>query len=299
VRRLGEEALLAIDRERRADQADDVHAAASDGGSPALQGLVAARSFEPDSVRRTATDDQEVATLRHRASAIAERLAALERVDIEHGCSHLEGGPVPEPQVGAHARADDEVGIGRAEPGQLADREVADEDGACRQAGGDHVVEEALHLAHVRGSVEGKVHRDAYQAGEAPVVEDPSRLDQLSSRHAVPAHRGQLLEHEARIRLALRQVPDVGDPAHGVDDPVRQGLGDVQSRPQGAPGGEDLYVACEPIGDVSELEVGADRQHVDGAPRLVGLVVQPGAAASQSADAEAVAVALGDRDDAG
>ena len=85
VRRLGEEPLLAVDRERRAHEPGRVETAARQRRGAGLEPGVAGRGLEADAVRRTAADHQDVAGLRGGAVPVAEGVAALHRVHVEDG----------------------------------------------------------------------------------------------------------------------------------------------------------------------------------------------------------------------
>jgi hypothetical protein len=128
------------------------------------------------------------------------------------------------------------------------------------------------------------VERDALQAG-GPPLEQLGGGTELLGRHAVAAHRGQPLEHDPGVRVAVEQDHEVGEAADGVDHPAGREVlgGDLARR---APRGQDHQVAGEALDDLGQLVVGADREGVDAEP--VGL-------AGQAAETEAVAVALGDR----
>ena len=56
-----------------------------DPGGPVLQRRVAGRRLEADAVRRAAGDDQDRAGRGGRAAAVAEDVAALDRVHVEDG----------------------------------------------------------------------------------------------------------------------------------------------------------------------------------------------------------------------
>jgi len=160
-----------------------------------------------------------------RASAIAEGVAALDRVHVEHGGPHRERAPVTEPEFGADPRADGEVGVAGGKAIELTAGEVADEDGAGGQAGGDDVVDQPGDLAEVAGDVEGEVHRDPGQpAGVRALVHTEGLvcLRELAPTHAVATHRRELLEHVPGLRIAAGEVTDVGQPADGVDHPPTQ-----------------------------------------------------------------------------
>jgi hypothetical protein len=155
VRGLGEQPELAVDGERGAHEADRIEAAASQGGGAGPHGVVAGRCLEADAVRRTAGDDEDVAGLGSRAAAVAEHVAALDLVDVEHGRGHRERLAIAEPEVGADPRAHVEVGVGGAQRAELARREVADPQGAGGQLGCDHVVDEVHDLGEVGAGGQG------------------------------------------------------------------------------------------------------------------------------------------------
>ena len=152
----------------------DVHAAARDRRGPAAQRLVAGRRLEPDPVRRAPADDQQVPALGHRAAAIAERLAALQRVHVEHGGPDPQRPAVAEPQVGADAGPDREVGIGRAQPWP-ARRRVRWLTKTVRV--GRPVATTSLRRRSTsprwRACVERQVHRHAREPGEPSLAERP------------------------------------------------------------------------------------------------------------------------------
>ena len=63
------------------------------------------RRLQADAVGGAAADDQQVPGLGGGAAAVAEGVAALDRVHVEHGRGHPQRAAVAEPQVGADARA--------------------------------------------------------------------------------------------------------------------------------------------------------------------------------------------------
>ena len=71
-----------------------------------LERGVADRGLQPDAVGGAAADDEQVAGPRRGAAAVAEDVAALDRVHVEHGRGHPQRAPVAEPQVGADPRAE-------------------------------------------------------------------------------------------------------------------------------------------------------------------------------------------------
>ncbi len=92
----------------------------------ALIPAVTLRGLEADAVRGPAADHQEVTGLRRGAVAVAEQVAARDLVHVEQGGGHLQRAAVAEPELGADPRAERQVGVGRAQLGQLAGGEVAD-----------------------------------------------------------------------------------------------------------------------------------------------------------------------------
>ena len=106
VRRLGEEPLLAVDPERRAGAARPrpgrrgprSRRATCSPASPM-------RRLEADAVRGAAADDEQVAVAGRCAAAVAEPVAALDLVHVEHGRGDAQRLAVAEPQVGADPRA--------------------------------------------------------------------------------------------------------------------------------------------------------------------------------------------------
>jgi hypothetical protein len=80
-----------------------------------------------------------------------------------------------------------------------------------------------------------------------------------------------------------------------VDNPVAERRVDLGRRSERSPRRQDEQVTVEPLGHLGQLGIGADGEGVDPVPA----VVQPLRPARQSAQPEAVAVALGDRHQAG
>ena len=121
---------------------DRVEAAARHGRGAAWTSASPVGRLEADAVRGAAADDQEVPVLGGGAAAVAEHVAALDLVHVEHGGGDRERAAVAEPQLGADARADVEVGVRRAQRGQLVVGQVADPDRCVggRAPARDHVV---------------------------------------------------------------------------------------------------------------------------------------------------------------
>ena len=90
VRRLGEQPLLAVDGERRPHEADGVEAAAGEGRGAGPDRGAARGRLEADAVGGAAADHDDVAGLRGAAAAVAEDVAALDRVHVEHGGSRAQ-----------------------------------------------------------------------------------------------------------------------------------------------------------------------------------------------------------------
>ena len=81
--RLGEEPLLAADRERRADEPGRVEAPLGDAGRPVPQRRTAGGRLEPDAVRGPARHHDDVAVARGGATPVAEHVAALHLADVD------------------------------------------------------------------------------------------------------------------------------------------------------------------------------------------------------------------------
>ena len=137
----------------------------------------------------------------------------------------------------------------------------------------------------------------SYAVFYAGIVFDMAALVLLNRRlHAVPAHRGQLLEHEAGLGLARGELTEVVEAADGVDHAAAERRREVDRRADRAPRGEDEQVAVVAGGHLGELVVRADGDGVDRRAGLLGVLVEPLGAAGEPAEPEPVAVALDDRD---
>ena len=69
---------------RRAHQPERVEAAAGQGRGPGPEAGLAGRRLEADAVGGAAADHQQVPVARGGAAAVAEDVAALDRVHVEH-----------------------------------------------------------------------------------------------------------------------------------------------------------------------------------------------------------------------
>ncbi len=116
-----------------AHEPDGVEATPGESGGAGLEAGVAGGRLEPDAVGGAAADDDQVAGLRGAATAVAEDVAALDLVDVEHAGRDVERAAVAEPQCGADPGPDLEVLVGGAQPVELVGREVADVERAGRQ----------------------------------------------------------------------------------------------------------------------------------------------------------------------
>ncbi len=144
-----------------------VEATAGQGRGPGAERGLAGRRLEPDAVGGAAADDQEVPGPRGLAAAVAERVAAVELVHVEHGRRDVQRGAVAEPELGADPRPDLEVGVRRAELGELVVGEVADPDRGRAEAGGHDVVHQPVHLVEVGAVGERQVQGHAREAAAA------------------------------------------------------------------------------------------------------------------------------------
>ena len=123
--------------------------------------------LETDAVGGAPADHDDVAGLRGAAAAVAEHLATLDLVDVEHGGGRAQRRPVAEPQAGADARADVEVGVGGVQLVELLVGQVRDPDrrttsvagSVVRQPGTHDVVDETVHLGEVRSARQREVQR--------------------------------------------------------------------------------------------------------------------------------------------
>ncbi len=162
--------------------------------------------------------------------AVAEQVAALDRVHVEDRGGHPQRLAVAEPQAGADPRPDREVGVRRLQLLELGGGEVADPDRGGRQSGGDHVVEQPVHLGEVGALREREVQRDALEPGPGVRAHQLGRRPELAGGHAVAQHAGQPLEDEPGVGLAPEQVRHVLDPAHACGSAAGSGRGRPRPR---------------------------------------------------------------------
>ncbi len=244
--------------------------------------------------------DQDGAVARGRAAAVAVDVAAPHRVGVEDGRADGQRPAVAEPQAGAGARAQDEVGVARAQGGQLGVAEVGDPHRAGAvaaprlgagagprraDAGRDHVGHQPVHLGQVAGPAavgERQVHGRALQDDAAAGADPAARLAQVGGYEAVAPHRGQPLQDHARAsaraQAVLAERLEVLEAADGVDDArvVQHGrrgaAGHGRGRHLRSPGRHDEHGSVEAGEHLGQLVVGADADRVDAEP--VGLAGQ-------------------------
>ena len=172
-----------------------------------------------------AADDQQVAGAGRGAAAVAEDVAALELVDVEHGRGDAQRLAVAEPQAGADPRPDVEVGVRRRSPAQLVVGQVADPDrGASPSPAATTSFISACDLVEVRARGERQVERHAREPCPRP------RASPAAARRsrAVKPCRCMLVSRSSTIAgvgLPLEQVVEVGEPADGVHHPLRRAPG--------------------------------------------------------------------------
>ncbi len=284
MRRLGEQALLAVDEERRADQPGRVEPAAGDGGRAGLERRVAGGRLEADAVRGAAGDHHDGAGARRRAAAVAEHVAALDRVHVEHGRARLQSATITEPQVGADPRAHLEVAVRAAHGVELGVGQVRDQHAGGRQAGGHHVGHQPLDLGQVVARGQRQVEGDALEAHPAPGSpgQQVTGSAQVAGGEAVPEHGGTPLQHHPGPVLPGEQGLEVLEPPDGVDHP---GVVDHLLL-EGAPRREHEQRPVVAGSGGRDLGVRPHRERVH---------VEPRRPAGQPGHAEAVPVALGDR----
>ncbi|CAB4734230.1 unannotated protein [freshwater metagenome] len=246
-------------------------------------------------------DDQQVAGLGCRATAVAEGVTALDGVHVEHRRRHPQRAAVAQPQGGADARADGEVGVRRPQRAELVVGQVADPHGAGTRAvgqlGADDVGHQPGDLREVRALGEREVQRYALEPRTRAILQQAGHRPQLARLQAVALHRGQPLQHEAGVGPAIQQVGQVLGAADRVDDAVVQRRIDLERGTEGPPRGQHQQTSVEALRDLRQLVVGAHGEHVG--HRRPGpdlrVLVQPLRLAGQPREPEAVAVALGDR----
>jgi len=242
--------------------------------------------------------DHQRAGAGHGAAPVAELLATLDRVRVQHPGRDAERAPVAEPQVGADPGPERELGVARREHREVLDAEVGDPDHrrepvVAAEPGSDDVGHQVLGLGEVVTGVEGEVDRGALDADAVAVVlaQRAHRVAEAACGEAVPLHRGQAFEDDAWPARRGGQRLQVREPADGVDDPRVGGRRGAVLVPR-PPRRQHDDVTVEAAGDVVDLGVRAHGERVAAETELG----QPLCPAREPAVAEAVAVALGDRD---
>ena len=262
MRRLGEEPLLAVDPERRPGQPHRVQAAPGHVAARALRPVSPVGASRPMPCAVPPLTTSEVAVARGAAAAVAEHVAALERVDVEHGRGDPQRVAVAEPQVGADPGPDREVGVRRAEGGQLVGGEVADPDGAGRELGGDQSVSSRSTSARWPPEASGRCSATPSSAAAAELLREPPtarwavmpcrRIDVSSSstNRASGCASSRPARSSGRLTVWTTRRPRAAV-GHGVEGPPRR---------------EHEQVAGVAVGDLGQLLVGADRERVEPGP---------------------------------
>ena len=148
-------------------------------------------------MRRAARDDEQRARLAERpALAVAEARAAADPVHVEHGRARLGRAAVAEPERGADPRPE-----ARARVTRCAARRARPRPGATRRPWSAQPAAASRPQPAARPrracrrrerQVEGEALDGERRRGAGP-------LAQLVGREAVPAHRGQHLEHDPAV----------------------------------------------------------------------------------------------------
>ena len=169
--------------------------------------------------------------------------------------------------------------------------------GVERQLGGDHVGHQPVHLGEVGAVGQRQVQRDPLDPGLRVGAHDLGRRPQLagaSCRGAAcwwcaRARSGHRADDASRsVRSSTRLTVWMTRPAIAGSTSMR--------RAERTPRGEHEQAAVVPAGD---LRAAPRRCRPRGCRRPETLVVQPLRLAGEPAEGEAVAVALGDRDQPG
>ena len=186
-----------------------------------------------------------------------------------------------------------EVGVRRAQRGQLGVGQVADPDacGVRRAPAATTSLISRLDLGQV-----GALRRAAGAARRPRAAPPPASSSRPASRSSAAPKpwrrmRGQPLEHDRGAPGGpVEQGGEVLEPADGVDDPPASASG----RRGGSKGRHGVSTSRSPAkrcATSGELVVGADGERVDAEPAAALRASRP--------QAEAVAVALGHRDEPG
>ena len=173
------------------------------------------------------------------AAPVAEDVAALDRVGVQHRRGDPKRVAVAQPQVGADPGAEREVGVRRAQPASSAG-----ERWLTRPCGSE------ARRRPRRSSAGASRPGGRRASGGAPQPSSARECPREVSAAALQlaalcrdAASGEPLEHEARVGVASSRLGQVLEPADGVDDPAAQPRAARDERRRGAPGGEDQQVA--------------------------------------------------------
>ena len=161
--------------------------------------------------------------------------------------------------------------------GQLAGGQVTDE--PARGAGSGQPALDLVDVAAAERQVEGEtLDADAARALRAAA--------QVVGREAVPVHRGQRLEHDPRRAVAGSESRQVLEPADRVHQPRGSSTAVSRKGRHGSSTRTSPAKRCATSGTSAYVPTA-----IVSAPSQLGSARKP-------ADGEAVAVALGDRDEA-
>lgn len=228
-------------------------------------------------MRRTTGDHHHHAGSGYPPLPVADPVAGRDRVAVQHRRPDGQGPPIAEPQVGADPRPELHPWVVPAQRVDLRRTDMGHE-----PLLGRGLLEPALDLRQVTVAER--------QVQGVPL--DPDALSGLhggghvGGREAVPPDRRERFEQHPWPVVAAADRGEIGQPPDGVQDAWSvDRVGEKRS-----PGFEHEDVAVEALLDLGNLGVRADGDGVD---------AQPLGPACQAADAEAVAVALGDRHQTG
>lgn len=214
--------------------------------------------------------------------AVAEPVALGHARDVEDRAAVLGRLVVAQPQPGADARPEAGLRELLLQPREFLGPQVADEHGVQRQPGRAqpvHPADDLLDGVRAVRAVQRQVQGEALQAD---VLDRRVQLAEVLLGDSVAAHRAHALDDHP----GPHQTPDPVQRGHRADDPVGQ-RHRVLAPPER---GEDEQVAAEPVLDAGGL---VRRSHGQDVGAHAGRLL------AEPLVAEAVAVALADRDQSG
>ena len=244
------------------------------------------RRLQRDAVRGAAADDDEVAGRRGAVLAVAAALPPGERLDVEHRAARRDRVAVAEPEPGADPGPERDAGVALAQPGEVGGRRGGSPTGSSpggrpRSAGRSRPLVSATGSTP-RGRSSGRCSAK------------PSRRRPSTAAATAGSSSGRMPCRFIDVRHSTTTRAPCGATCSVLRCEtvwmVRPGAGPSSYDVSGPTGVSTRMSPPNAVGDLGDLAVGADGDRVD---------TEHGALLREPRVADAVAVALGDRDESG